>query len=132
MGAQQFSDADIMTALEMSRGLIYNSARLLGCSAQTIYDRVKVSPAVAECLKECRGLLLDKAENKLVDKIDAGDFQSIALLLKTLGKDRGYVERSELTGKDASPLSITTILIGGTDTPSPFMKDAPDVPTPPG
>ena len=39
--------------------------------------------------------LLDFAESKLVEHINDGDITSLIFFLKTKGKKRGYVERSE-------------------------------------
>lgn len=45
---------------------------------------------------EGRNSRLDFAESKLDQNINNGDTTAIIFLLKTLGKDRGYVERKDI------------------------------------
>ena len=55
-------------------------------------------------------------ESKLFSLIDSGDTGSTIFFLKTRGKKRGYVERSEITGADGKDLNYTVTLdIGGTN-----------------
>ncbi len=46
-------------------------------------------------VEEFRERRVDRAEYKLDDALEDGQPWAIALVLKTIGKDRGYVERSE-------------------------------------
>ena len=50
---------------------------------------------------------LDFAESALHDNIKNGKEASIIFYLKTKGKNRGYVERQEITGKEGEPIQIT-------------------------
>ena len=53
--------------------------------------------------------MIDTAELKLWQSIQNGEAWGITLCLKTLGKDRGYVERQELSGQDGAPLWEPTV-----------------------
>jgi hypothetical protein len=53
-------------------------------------------PTVAAAKEAARGELLDVAEVKLWQAVQRGDAWAIAFALKTLGKQRGYVERQVL------------------------------------
>ena len=53
-----------------------------------------------------RSELVDLAEMSLRRGIMAGEAWAVALTLKTLGKDDGYTERTEITGADGEPLHI--------------------------
>lgn len=57
-------------------------------------------PTVAQAIKDEREALVDLGELALYKQVQNGEAWAVTLLLKTLGKDRGYVERSEHTGKD--------------------------------
>lgn len=48
-----------------------------------------------QAIQEGKNRILDLAENKLATKINEGDTTSLIFFLKTQGKSRGYVERSE-------------------------------------
>jgi hypothetical protein len=92
----QISDDVYVEALAASRGLVYAAAKRLGCSPQAIYKAAKRSPKVKAAIEEQRGLLVDMAELGLAKAITDGDMRAIIFTLKTLGKERGYVERGEL------------------------------------
>jgi hypothetical protein len=106
---QEYSDEEIIAALKKSRGLVYTAAERVGCAAETIYARSKQSPAIAEAIKHQRGKIIDKAEDKLIAAINKGEAWAIALMLKTLGKDRGYVERTEHTGADGKEFVVKIV-----------------------
>lgn len=92
----QLTDKRIIRALRETRGLIAVAARKLGCSRQTIYDRLEKSPEVREALKEARDHTTDVAEAALFRAIEAGEAWAVCFYLKTQGKARGYVERQEV------------------------------------
>jgi len=68
-----------------------------------------------------RRRLLNKAEKNLEKLLDSKDERVngdiTKFVAKTLGKDVGYSERHEHTGKDNSPLTIKVVQYGG-DNPS--------------
>lgn len=93
---QQYTNEAMIAALKKRRGLIYLAAKTLGCNPDTIHDRAKISPEVAACIKAARGELIDEAENRLWIALKKGEPWATALVLKTIGKSRGYVEKSDL------------------------------------
>jgi len=80
------------------------AAKRLGCTYHTILNYCERHPTVMAAKQAERVEMIDTAELKLWQAIQSGQPWSIALVLKTLGKDRGYVERTEQTGKDGAPL----------------------------
>ena len=50
--------------------------------------------------------MLDNAESILYKKVLEGSTPELLFFLKTQGKRRGYVERSEVTGAEGGPLTI--------------------------
>jgi hypothetical protein len=95
---EKFTPEEIIKALRKHKGLIYLAAKTLGCSAQTIHNYKDHYPEVKEVIESERGLFVDNAENKLAKAVETGEAWAIALVLKTLGKDRGYVEKIEHGG----------------------------------
>lgn len=52
---------------------------------------------------------IDYAENKLLTQIREGNTTATIFYLKTKGKNRGYIERQEFTGKDGSDMILPKI-----------------------
>jgi len=53
-------------------------------------------------IQEGRNRILDLAENKLASKIKEGDTTSLIFFLKTQGKARGYVEKTETVNQNTN------------------------------
>jgi hypothetical protein len=106
-----YSDDEFIAALVKHRGLVYRAAADIGCCPDTIYDRAKKSDAVAKTIKHQRAGVVDLAENQLINALEAGEPWAVQLALKTIGKDRGYVERTEqeVTGKDGKPVALLVL-----------------------
>jgi hypothetical protein len=88
---------DILFAIRESRGYITEIAERLGCSRQTIYNIAEKSARVKEALEDQREKRLDRAERKLDEAIEQGEAWAICLLLKTMGRHRGYIQKLEVT-----------------------------------
>lgn len=93
---QRITNDKIIDALKKSSGLVTVAAKRMSCSPQTIYSRIKAFPALQVVIDENRNELVDLAEQKLKQLVKKGEFQAISLVLKTLGKHRGYIERTEI------------------------------------
>ena len=96
----------IIAALQETHGMVYIAAQKLGCSPMTIYRRAEKDKKVRETIDNFRGLFIDKAELKLEQAVMNGEPWALTLTLKTLGKQRGYVERQEVTGADGAAHKI--------------------------
>lgn len=106
----RLSNQQILDALKEVNGMVYLAARKLGCASNTIYNRMAKSPAIKEACEAARGELVDISEQKLRAAVLNGESWAIALVLKTLGKKRGYVERTELTGAEGEPIKMVEII----------------------
>lgn len=110
------SDKKIIEAITLKRGLVSHAAKALGVCRATIYKRLKESDAVREALEDAREMVLDDAEDALIQALEGtGAFEkmgpqawAVCYFLKTQGKKRGYVERYETTGKDGGPIEVST------------------------
>ncbi len=90
-----FSDESIAAALKAAGGLVYTAASMLHCSAPTIYNRIKSTPALREIFRHERGLTVDESMCKLRQAVRDNQEWAITFTLKTLGKSRGFVVRKE-------------------------------------
>ena len=105
----QFTTERIAQALKEHHGYVHLAADSLNCAPKTIYRRLKSVKWLAEELENIRGHELDIAELALRRAILNGEAWAISLKLKTQGKDRGYTERQELTGRDSEPIQFTIV-----------------------
>ena len=105
----KFTNVQIIEALHSVNGMIYLAARKLGCTPQTIYNRMAKTNTIRQAVEDSRGELVDISEQKLRLAVMKGEPWAVALVLKTLGKKRGYVERQEVTGADGEALEINFV-----------------------
>lgn len=112
---ERFTVNRVIAALQRNKGMVYLTAKELGCTPQTLYDFCKRHPSAEAAKQYERGEMLDAAELKLWQSVQKGEAWGISLALKTIGKDRGYVERTETTGKDGGPLELEMHLKGARD-----------------
>lgn len=103
---ERYTTDEVCDALMKAKGLVSVAARQLGCDAKTVRRYIERHPTVAQAKVEARESILDMAEGRLFQAIDKGEPWAISSILRTLGKERGYVERSELTGKDGDGIRI--------------------------
>ena len=89
----KYSPAKMIEALKASRGMIATAAQLLGCSRQTIYDAVARHSEINAVVAGERELMLDSAEMKLMEAVEAGESWAVKFMLVTQGQSRGYIER---------------------------------------
>jgi len=102
----KYSTEQIVGALHETNGLVTLAARRLGCSVQTIYQRARKTQRIREAIEESRAELVDLAEARLRQAVLNGEPWAVALVLKTLGRSRGYVERQEIAGAGGDNLVI--------------------------
>nr|DAW80111.1 MAG TPA: DNA-binding protein [Caudoviricetes sp.] len=67
----------------------------LNISRRTFYQKKEKSKSLQDLLAEADESMLDFAESKLIEHINNNDITSLIFFLKTKGKKRGYVERTE-------------------------------------
>lgn len=108
---RRYTDEQIIDALKQTQGMVFLAADVVGCNADTIYERAKVSPAVAGCLRHQRGRVVDAAELVLMNAIHDKQGWAVQFALRTLGKDRGYVERTEVVQPEAVKVRIVEEIV---------------------
>lgn len=98
--------ADAIDAIKEANGFITHAARKLDTSRTTLHAMINRHPKLKEAVIDAREGMKDFAESKLLQNIKDGKETSLIFYLKTQAKDRGYVERQELTGKDGDDITI--------------------------
>lgn len=102
---QRYSAEQVVAAINKGQTAL-RASQILGCSRGTISYYARRYDSVAEALRDRRMELVDLAESGLRRALEAGEPWSVAFTLKTLGKDLGYTERQEITGRDGDRLEV--------------------------
>ncbi len=92
-----------------SRGNVAVIARKLGVSRGTIWNRCNESTTLMAALSDARETMLDNAESMLYKKVMEGSTIELLFFLKTQGRNRGYVERHEVTGKEGDAIQVSFV-----------------------
>lgn len=96
-GKPRYSQSDIVAALHASGGMVYIAAEKLGCHPDTIYARAAKEKPIADAIANARGKMLDIAESSLKRAVINGEAWAVCFALKTIGKNRGYTERIDVS-----------------------------------
>jgi hypothetical protein len=97
-----------IAAVRKYHGMVAVAARQLGCNRATLYRMADRHPELADAIDEARQVQIDAAELGLFAQVQDGEPWALQFVLRTIGKTRGYVERSEvddLRQPDLSQLS---------------------------
>ena len=106
---RKYTVEQMIEALEHGRGLIAPAARYLGCSRDTVRSYLEEYPAVAQAKLDQQEAVKDMAENALYAAILRGEAWAICFYLKCRAKDRGFIEKAELTGANGGPVKIKLV-----------------------
>jgi hypothetical protein len=87
----------MIQALEKSLGVVTSACRSVGISRTTHYEWLQSDPEYNKAVQSLTDLALDFAESKLHSLIHEGDTTATIFYLKTKGKQRGYIERQEVS-----------------------------------
>lgn len=86
----------VLEALEQSLGVVTTACKKVGVSRRTFYDWMQKDKDFAEQVKGIEDIAIDFAESQLHKQIKEGSTAATIFLLKTKGKNRGYIERQEI------------------------------------
>lgn len=105
--AKQLADskARFLKIYASKMGHLQNTCNAMCISRQTPLVWRHNDPVFAQAMLDVRESLIDEAEAQLHKNIREGKEASLIFYLKTQGKDRGYVERKEVTGLNGQPLT---------------------------
>jgi hypothetical protein len=104
----QFPKELFEKAIKESHGVKALVATNAKCSRQTVDNAFKRWPELVDQFEAAKAELVGKATSALVNDIEDpksdGHQRAYMFVLKTIGKDEGFVERSEVTGADGAGL----------------------------
>jgi hypothetical protein len=85
----------MIQALEKSLGIVTTACKSVGISRETHYNWYKEDEDYRMAVDGVADIALDFAESKLHDNIENGSDTAIIFYLKTKGKRRGFIEKTE-------------------------------------
>jgi transposase-like protein len=94
----------ILESLEKSLGIVSAACKEVGVARETYYRWLKEDEDFRLKVEEIHEMQGDFVEHQLLKKIKEGSEKAIMFYLKYRGKNRGYVNRSEITGADGQDL----------------------------
>jgi hypothetical protein len=104
-GIRKFTNRDMRDALYANYGNVRRAAQQLGVFETSLWQRIdKNKEKWTQIINDARRQIISLAESELIKKVRKGDSKSIIFALKTLGKDHGYIERTEITGAEGVDL----------------------------
>jgi len=102
---EKFTPAQMIAAITATKGMKTLAARQLGCDYKTVVAYIERYPEVAEALETAHENMLDTIELKAYDRCMKDDTTMIIFMLKTQGKERGYIEKTINYNRDFKDMS---------------------------
>lgn len=99
-----YHDHDVAAALKLTMGNLGKASRLLGKSRASLSNHIARSPELLLYQEELYETFLDDVEELHKGAALMGDLSAQRFFLTTKGKDRGFVARTEATGKNGGPI----------------------------
>jgi hypothetical protein len=96
----------MIEALEKSLGIVTSACKSVEISRETHYRWLKEDPEYKAAVDALDDVALDFAESQLHKQIKDGNSTATIFYLKTKGKKRGYIERTEITGADGESIEF--------------------------
>jgi hypothetical protein len=87
---------EVSVALRSANGSVTKAADALNVTPYRLSRFIASRPKFQEMQKGYRSALVDLAESHLMDAIQMGERWAVQMVLKTLGKSKGYTEKSEI------------------------------------
>jgi hypothetical protein len=103
----------ILQALESSLGVVTVACKAADVPRSTYYKWLNEDEEFAKQVQDIENIALDFGESQLHQQIGDGNTSATIFFLKTKGKRRGYVEKSELditSGDKAINMPIITFV----------------------
>mgnify|MGYP001168878257 FL=1 len=95
--------AQVCEALATARGNIAVAAASLGVSRRTVERRIERHESCRQARDDARQQTTDIVEGRLEERAINGDPWAVTFYLSTRARDRGYGNRTELTGPNGGP-----------------------------
>lgn len=88
---------ETIVALRTAQGSVIKASDALNVTPHRLSRFIGARPQLINLMKSFRSCLVDLAESHLIDAIQNGERWAVQLVLKTLGKHKGYTEKQEIS-----------------------------------
>ena len=109
MGRKPYTTKQFIKVIPGTGGIISVIARKVGCDWRTAHKYCNEYPTVNAVLQAEKESVLDLAEAQVIEAIRNGDMSIVKFYLTTIGKNRGYSERHEVSGPEGTEIPIRVI-----------------------
>lgn len=92
----------LIDAIRQQRGNVAAIVRAFGTGRGKVLRAIESYPEAKKAMEEAREIVLDDAENVLIDRVLQGRTKELLFFLKTQGRRRGYSERNLTLNIDIS------------------------------
>jgi hypothetical protein len=96
----------VIEALEQSLGVVTTACKSIDLARSTFYSWYNSDEEFKAAVDDIQEIAVDVAESELHKLIKNGETTAIIFFLKTKGKKRGYVERTEMEHQGAVPVTL--------------------------
>jgi hypothetical protein len=107
---QKKKKAEFLQVYSQKANNVHLTCKAVGISRATFYAWIRDDDDFRETIWHVEEGDIDAAETALKRQVLDGNITAIIFYLKTKGKNRGYVERQELTGMDGQKLFEVSIV----------------------
>lgn len=101
----------LLEALAKSLGVVTTACKAVKIDRGTFYRYYNEDPEFKAAVDDVENIALDFAESKLHNQIDKGDTTACIFYLKTKGKHRGYIEKTQVENSGETTQKITVEFI---------------------
>lgn len=102
----RFTPEQVIEALRAAAGVQHIAAQKLGCARSTITYYKRKYPEIEEALSEIKESLIDLSEGVVWHHVRKKNLRAAQFVLETIGKQRGWIKRGEITGPDGDPIDV--------------------------
>lgn len=85
----------MLKALDKSLGIVSTACKNVGINRSTHYEWLKIDPKYKQSVDDINEAAIEFVESELFENIKEGNVIAQIFYLKTKGKSKGYVEKTE-------------------------------------
>ena len=108
-GNGKYTAAQVIEAIEKSAGIISTIATRLDCAWHTADKYIHKFPTALKAYNDECERVKDRAEAVILKAINAEDVQTAKWYLTLKAKDRGYVQRQEVSGPEGWAIAFADV-----------------------